>query len=187
MKMLRRDDRRERREERRTGNGVESGSTYYQMRQKMISIGDDYWIENNRGERVFKVDGKLLRVRQTLVLTDRQGRELAKIQERMLRVRDTMEVEGPDGQTIAKVKKALITPIRDRWTVNVKDGPDLDVKGNILDHEYTIGEGRDKVAEVSKKWFRLRDTYGVEIEPGQDEALILAIAICIDEMSHGGR
>ena len=35
------------------------------------------------------------------------------------------------------VKKALITPIRERWTVKIKDGPDLDVQGNILDHEYT--------------------------------------------------
>ena len=37
------------------------------MRQKLVSIGDDYWIENDQGERVFKVDGKALRVRQTLI------------------------------------------------------------------------------------------------------------------------
>ena len=60
----------------------------------------------------------------------------------------------------------------------------LEVKGNILDHEYSIGEGRDKVAEVSKKWFRLRDTYGVEIEPGQDDIVILAVTVCIDQMAH---
>jgi uncharacterized protein YxjI len=66
-------------------------------------------------------------------------------------------------------------------------GPDLEVKGNILDHEYTIGEGRDKVAEVSKKWFRLRDSYGVAIEAGQDDIVILAVAVCIDQMAHGGR
>jgi hypothetical protein len=64
------------------------------------------------------------------------------------------------------------------------NGPDLEVQGNILDHEYGIGEGRDKVAEVSKKWYRLRDSYGVAIDPGQDDALILAVAVCIDEMAH---
>ncbi len=85
------------------------------------------------------------------------------------------------------VKKALITPIRERWTVNVADGPDLEVQGNILDHEYTIGEGRDKVAEVSKKWFRVADTYGVQIEHGQNDVLILAVAVCIDEMAHPER
>ena len=163
------------------------GANHYQIRQKMISIGDDFWIENDRGEKVYKVDGKALRVRQTLILEDAHGNELYKIQERMLRVKDSMEIEDAHGQRAAMVKKALITPIRERWSVNVKGGPDLDVQGNILDHEYTIGEGRNKIAEVSKKWFRLRDTYGVEIDQGEDDALILAVAVVIDEMAHSGR
>ncbi len=176
----RREERREERQERRGGEG----KSRYQMREKLVSIGDDYWIENDRGEKVFKVDGKALRVRQTLIFEDRSGRELAKIQERMLRIKDSMEIEGPAGNQIAMVKKALIAPLRERWTVKIKGGPDLEVKGNILDHEYAIGEGRDKVAEVSKKWFRVRDTYGVEIEPGQDDILILAVTACIDQMAH---
>jgi uncharacterized protein YxjI len=185
--MLRRDDRQERREERREGGPGGSGKTHYQMRQKMFAIGDDFWIENDRGERVFKVDGKALRIRSTLVLEDRSGREVARIQERMLRVKDSMEIEDANGRRVGLVKKALITPIRDRWVVKIKDGPDLDVQGNILDHEYSIGEGRDKVAEVSKKWFRIRDSYGIEIEPGQDDAVILMICVAIDEMAHPSR
>jgi uncharacterized protein YxjI len=154
------------------------------MREKLVSIGDDFWIEDNRGQKVFKVDGKALRVRNTLKFEDRQGRELVKIQERMLRIKDSMEVEGPGGKRVAMVKKALISPIRDRFTVKIKDGPDLEVKGNILDHEYTIGEDRQKVAQVSKKWFRIRDTYGVEVAPGQDDIVILAVTVCIDQMAH---
>jgi len=157
------------------------------MRQKMVSIGDDFWIENEHGQKVFKVDGKALRIRDTLKFEDVHGNELCKIQERMLRVKDSMEIEGPGGERLAMVKKALITPLRDRWTVKIKNGPDLDVQGNILDHEYRIGEGRNKVAEVSKKWFRLRDTYGVEIAEGQDDILILAATVAIDMMAHPGR
>jgi uncharacterized protein YxjI len=152
------------------------------MREKIVSIGDDFWIENGAGQRVFKVDGKALRVRNTLNFEDAHGNVQCKIQERKLRVKDSMEVEGPDGGQVAMVKKALISPVRDRFTVKIKNGPDLEVKGNILDHEYTIGEGRDKVAEVSKKWFRVRDTYGVEVEPGQDDIVILAVTVCIDQM-----
>jgi uncharacterized protein YxjI len=154
------------------------------MRQKMVSIGDDFWIENEQGQKVFKINGKALRVRETLLFEDARGQELYKIQERKLRVKDSMEIEGPRGEQVAMVKKALITPVRERWVVKIKNGPDLEVKGNILDHEYSIGEGRDKVAEVSKKWFRLRDSYGVSIDPGQDDLLILAVAVCIDEMAH---
>ncbi len=88
---------------------------------------------------------------------------------------------------LAMVKKALIAPLRERWVVKMGDGPDLKVQGNILDHEYDIGEGRDKFAEVSKKWFRLRDTYGVQIEPGQNDIVLLAVTMTIDMMAHEGR
>jgi uncharacterized protein YxjI len=180
-------NRREERQDDRSLGRPGGGGVHYQMRQKMVSIGDDFWIENDQGQKVFKIDGKALRVRQTLLFEDAHGKELYKIQEKMLRIKDSMEVEGPNGEKVATVKKALITPVRERWTVKVKNGPDLDVQGNILDHEYSIGEGRDKIAEVSKKWFRLRDSYGVAIDPGQDDALILAVAVCIDEMAHGGK
>jgi uncharacterized protein YxjI len=183
--MIMRGRREERREERQTfGRGGDA--VQYQMRQKMVAIGDDFWIENSRGERAFKVDGKALRIRQTLIFEDARGQELCKIQERMLSIGDTMEIEGPNGEHLATVKKALISPLRERYHVKIGDGPDLEVQGNIVDHEYTIEEGGRKVAETSKRWFRLRDTYGVEIAPGQNDVLILATTVCIDEMSHRG-
>jgi len=154
------------------------------MRQKLVAIGDDFWIENEQGQRVFKVDGKALRVRQTLNFEDAQGHVLCQIQERKLRVKESMEIEDPNGGQMAMVKKALISPVRERWVAKIGNGPDLDVQGNILDHEYSIGEGRDKVAEISKKWFRVRDSYGVEVEPGQNDILILAITVAIDMMAH---
>jgi len=160
-------------------------STRYKIRQKLFSIGDDFWIENEEGKKVFKVDGKVLRIRKTLVFEDMNGKKLCQIQERLLTIKDTMVVEDADGRDLAVIKKALIAPFRDKWDVNVKNGPDLDVQGNILDHEYSIKQGRDKVAEISKKWFRLTDTYGVEIDPGQNDILILAVAIAIDMMAHG--
>jgi uncharacterized protein YxjI len=182
--MGRRQDRREERQEERQTFGRGGDATQYQMREKLLSIGDDFFIEDHRGRRVFHVDGKALRVRETLVFEDMAGNELCKIQERMLRVRDTMEVEGPDGQTLATVKKALFTPLRERFTVEVAGGPELEIQGNLVDHEYTIEAGGEKVAEVSKKWFRVADTYGVEIAPGQNDILLLAATVCVDQMTH---
>ena len=174
--------RREERREEREVFGRGGTANRYRMREKLVSFGNDFWIENEQGERVFKVDGKMLRVRDTLYFEDAQGRELCRIQERLLTVRDTMRVEGPNGEPMATIRKALIAPLRDRWVVKVGDGPDLNVQGNILNYEYTIGEGRNKVAEVSKKWFRIADTYGVQIEPSQNDILILAITVAIDMM-----
>jgi len=174
---------RKRRQERR----FDQEATRYQMRQRMISIGDDYTIENDRGEHVFKLDGKALRVRKTILFKDMDGHELCKIQERMLHVRDSMEIEGPDGNRIAMVHKAMITPLRERWLIDLADGPDLRAQGNFVDHEYTIEQDGTKVAEVSKRWFRARDTYGVEVAPGQDDILILATTAVIDTMAHPAR
>ena len=159
-------------------------STRYKIRQKMLSIGDDFWIEDQEGVRVFKVDGKALRLRKTLFFEDMNGNKLCKIQERLLAIKDTMAVEDPDGNQMAVIKKGLIAPLGDHWTVNVRGGPDLDVQGNILDHEYSVNERRRKIAEVSKKWLSLTDTYGVEIDDGQNAILILALAVAIDMMSH---
>jgi len=156
----------------------------YKIQQKLISIGDDFWIENHKGEKVYKVDGKALRIRKTLEFEDANGKKLAQIKERLLAIKDTMVIEDPKGKDIATVKKALISPLRDKWNVNVRGGNDLVVQGNILDLEYDIKQGRKKVAEVSKKWFTLTDTYGVEIEDGQNDILILAIAVAIDMMAH---
>lgn len=159
-------------------------SNRYKIRQKMISIGDDFWIENQEGRKVFKVDGKALRLRKTLIFEDVDGNKLCQIQERWLPIKETMAIDGPDGEEMAVVKKALITPLRDKWDVKVKNGPDLDVQGDILDREYSIKQGWNKIARVSKKWFRLTDTYGVEIDAGQNDILILAVAIAIDMMAH---
>ena len=160
-----------------------AGGTKYRMREKMFAIGDDFWIENDDGERVFKVNGKALRIRDTFVLETSSGEELFTIQEKKLSVRDKMEVER-DGTTIATIKKALFTPLRERFSIEVEGGEDMEAKGNIVDHEYEIERGGDKVAEVSKRWFRVRDTYGIEIAPEQEDALILAVTVCIDQMTH---
>jgi uncharacterized protein YxjI len=134
--------------------------TRYTMPEKMFAIGDDFWIETD-GERAFKVNGKALRIRDTLVLEGPSGEELSTIQEKKLSIRDKMEIER-DGKTVATIKKALVTPLRDRYSIEVEGGEDMEAKGNIVDHEFEIKRGGDKVAEVSKRWFRARDTYGVE-------------------------
>jgi uncharacterized protein YxjI len=161
--------------------------TRFMMKQRMFSIGQDFWIENDRGQKVFKIDGKAIRVRGTLIFEDAHGKKLLQIQERIARVRDTMNIENASGGTAAKVHNAMITPLRDRWQIDIPGGQNLSTQGNILHHEYRIERGRQTIATVSKKWFRVRDSYGVEIAPGEDAANILAITVVIDMMAHAGR
>ena len=161
----------------------DDGQRKFRMREKAFAIGDDFWVEDDEGNKVFKVDGKALRFRKTFVLQDPDHNDLAKIQEKKLTVRDTMVIEHAGIE--AKVRKRLIG-IRDRYLVEYDDGEKgYTAKGNFVDHEYEIEREGEKVAEISKKWFRVRDTYGVEVAPNQDAAMIIAIAVCIDEMARG--
>jgi uncharacterized protein YxjI len=160
----------------------EQGGTRYQMREKLFTIGDDFWVQTEGGERRFKVDGKALRVRSTFILESPSGEELFKIQEKELHIRDTMEIER-QGETVATIKKALITPLRDRFAIELEAGGELSAKGNIVDHEYEIERDGEKIAEISKRWVRVRDTYGIEVAPGANDALIVAAVVCIDEMA----
>jgi uncharacterized protein YxjI len=181
----RRARRQERRDARRPGRGggraTKQGWERYRMTQKLIAIGDDYDVENEAGERVFKVDGKALRVRNTLKMTDLESGDEYKIQERIARVRDTMTVQK-NGRKAATVHKAVITPIRDRFTVSIPGQPDVKVQGNILAHEYRMLRDGERVAEVSKTWFRVRDSYGVEVSPRMDAGLAIACTVALDMM-----
>jgi uncharacterized protein YxjI len=166
----------------RRGKDEVAGGSRYCMREKLLSIGDDYWIEDEAGNRAFRVDGKALRVRQTFVLEDAQGQQVAKIQERKLSLRDKMVIDR-GGNTAATVKKAIVG-MRDRFSIDVEGAGELHAKGNFVDHEYEVERDGNVVARISKRWFRVRDTYGVEVAPGEDDPLLLAVTVCIDALSH---
>src|SRR5262245_28421059 len=127
----------------------------YKMRQRLLSLGEDYVIEDSAGDLAFNVDGKLFRIRETFVITDRGGAEVATIRQKLLAIRETMNIER-GGEVIATVRKALIAPFRDKFLVDVNGGEDLVAQGNITEHEYAIKRGGETVAEVSKKWFSIR-------------------------------
>ena len=154
----------------------------FQMRQSMISIGDDYWIENGAGQRAYKVDGKAFRLRKTLVIEDTAGREVATLKEKLVSVRDVMTIER-GGQRLATVKKAMFTPLRERFDVEAENGVKYEVKGKITDHQYEFERDGNEVANVSKKWFRVRDTYGVSVQHLADVPLVLAVTVAVDALS----
>jgi uncharacterized protein YxjI len=109
--------------------------------------------------------------------------ELAVIDQKLLSFGPQYEIIR-DGRIVATVKKHLFTFFRHKFTVDVPGPDDLEAAGNFLDHEYTFERGGREVARVSKKWFRLSDTYGIDIDEGQDDVLILASAVVIDLVSH---
>jgi uncharacterized protein YxjI len=153
------------------------------MRQRILSWGDDFSIKDAVGNEAYYIDGKVFSFGNKLSIRDRDGVELARINQKLLSIGPQYEIAS-GGETVAVVKKHLFTPFRARFTVDVPGPDDLEAKGDFLDHEYVFERSGRVVARVSKKWFSLADTYAVDIEPGQNEVLVLAAAVVIDLVSH---
>jgi len=155
----------------------------YQMREHLFSFGDDFTVKDDAGRDVFFIDGKALSIGDKLVFQDMQGHELARIRERLLSIGKTYDIRLADGSTTT-IKKHLFTLFRAAFTVDVPGPNDLEATGSFLDHDYSFERAGRTVATVSKKWFSIRDTYGVDVAQGENDILILASAVVIDLCSH---
>jgi uncharacterized protein YxjI len=153
----------------------------FMMRERMFAIGEDYWIEDETGQRAFLVDGKALRLRQTFELKDAGGEVLTVIKKKMISVRDTMVVER-DGDAVAKVRKKLISPLRHRMTIELADGQEWTATGDIIEKNYEIESEQGVVARTSRKWFRIRESYGIEIDH-PDVPLVISVAVAVEELA----
>jgi len=151
----------------------------YVIRERFFSIGDDFDVLDEHGNKIFHVDGKVLSLRDKVVIEDLSGTEVASVHRQLVALRPTYEIRI-GGEKAAEVRKRLFTPFRDKFTIDVPGPEDLTMKGDLLDHEYVIErDGRD-VAAVSKRWLTIRDTYAVQVEAGEDALLIIASVLALD-------
>jgi uncharacterized protein YxjI len=151
----------------------------YVIREKFFGFGQDSDITDEHGRPVLRVDGKALSLRERLVLRDLDGREVAEVRRKMVSMRPAYEIEI-GGEEAARVKKKLFTPFVDRYTVDIPGPDDLELVGDLFDHDYTVRRREAVVATVSKAYFTMRDTYAVDIAPGENELLILAAVLALD-------
>ncbi|MBW5482672.1 LURP-one-related/scramblase family protein [Streptomyces bambusae] len=159
----------------------------YLVRDKMLAVGDDYWIEDEDGRHAFLVDGKALTLRDTLELKDPDGRVLITLREKFLGLRDAMTLER-DGRRLAVVRRKRLSLLRNHFRVTLAEGTELDVSGRILDREFKIEYAEEPLALVSRKWFRIRETYAVDIlREDADAALLLAVAVCVIRLAEKER
>jgi uncharacterized protein YxjI len=155
----------------------------YVMRQKLLAFGDDFTIKDEAGTDRFFVDGQVFTLGNKLSFQDMSGQELAFIKQKLLAWGQTYEIFR-NGELAALVKKSIFTFFHCEFSVDVPGPGDLMANGNFLEHEYVFTRGDEIVARVSKEWFAFADTYGVDINDGEDDVLILASTVVIDMACH---
>jgi uncharacterized protein YxjI len=158
----------------------------YLMKQKVFAWGDDFRIKDEAGEDVFFVDGRAFSIGKKLSFQDMSGHELAFIEQKLLSWGPTYEISR-DGRHVATVKKKHFTLFKAKFSIDVPGPDDLEAEGSFLEYNYRFNRGGSTVAEVSKRWFALRDTYGVEVAAGEDDVLILASTVVVDMVCHSDK
>jgi len=156
----------------------------YVLRQKILSFGDDFTIRDEAGNDAFVVDGKAFSFGDKLSFQDTAGRELAFIKQKLFNFSPTYEI-WRGGELAAVVKRELFSFFHHRFTVDVPGPDDLEAEGDFTDHEYEFRRGGRVVAVVSKRWFSWTDTYGIDVDDGEDDVLVLASAVVVDLACHG--
>lgn len=158
----------------------------YVMKERWLALGNDFSISDSNGREAFYVDGRAFSVGEKLSFQDSNRHEVAFIRQRLLAWGPTYEITR-DGQLVATVKKKLFTMLRHRFFVDVPGPNDIEAKGDFFEHEYEFLQQDRLVAQVSKKWISLTDSYAININEGVDEVLILACAVVIDLVCHEDR
>ena len=158
------------------------------VRDRILGFGDDYWIEDDRGNKVFLVDGKAIRLRDTFELKDTRGRVLIDIHQKMFALRDTMVIER-DGEPLATIRRKRLSLLRNHYRVSLADGRTvLDVSGKILDREFAVEYEGELLAVISRRWLSVRETYGVDVvRDDADPALLIAVAVCVIHLAEKER
>jgi uncharacterized protein YxjI len=155
----------------------------YLVQERLFSFTKDFWIEDEGGGQAFLVDGSGPFSREAFTLRDADGQLRALIRRKAFAWRETLRIEDGSGMVTASVRPAFAL-FKQRYEITLADGSQLQAEGNFTGKDFVIRgvDGGLAYGQMSRERWRMRDTYWVDVPHGQDAALIISIAICIDRI-----
>ena len=157
----------------------------FAVKQRLVSMGDDFDIRNEHGKKVYFVDGAAFSFVDNLIVKDMGKNEVCRIKKKMFTFIQTYTITKK-GQLLATVKKRPFT-FRTRFHLEIPGPGTYEIVGNLFRWDYAINRDGREVAKVSKKILAMSDSYGVEIKDDENPVVILAVAIVIDMVLHRGK
>jgi len=156
----------------------------YVIRQKVWSFTDRFSIKDEYENDRFFVESKFLTIGNKLYLEDAFGNQLFYIEQKLFKILPVYEIYS--GEQLFAVLKKKFSFLKPKVEID-QNGISYLISGNALAHEFSITRENTVVARVSKEWLAFSDTYGVDIVSGENEAFILSMVICIDQILHDNR
>lgn len=145
------------------------------IKQKLLSLAEQFKVKDAHGNDVYYVEGSFFKIPKTFTIYNMQDEEIARITKKVFAFLPKFIVEM-DGKQVITIQKDF-TFFRSRYTI---DAAGVEVRGNWWDMSFQVFQHGEKIGQVSKEWFTWGDSYKVEILKDEMETLIIALVIAID-------
>lgn len=153
------------------------------LKEKAFSLKERFNVTDEAERTLYTVEGKLFSWGHQLDITDVSGTHAAHIRQKVLTLLPRYFI-ACDGMEEMELKGHL-NIIHPHYTLETSDG-DWEVRGDFLQHEYTIKKGEEEIAAVTKKWFTWGDTYLLDVAEGKNAVPALAVMIALDCIAEDG-
>ncbi|CAF2099475.1 unnamed protein product [Rotaria magnacalcarata] len=158
---------------------------HYQVRGKLLSIGDHFKIKDQLGNDMFVVRSKILSIGDHMVLEDTIGNGLIKIRQVVLHLLPTFDIKsiarGEFSRSLAQIKQNF-TFFHKKFTIDSVYGKYVLEASDVMAHSFTLSKGNRNVAVISKYYLSATDSYDVEIDNNENQPFILALVIVINQI-----
>ena len=145
------------------------------VKQKVFSFRDSFTVKDEEGVDLYTVVGDFFSFPKALHIYDTAGAEVLKISRRLLTFLPRYQVFRGDVLTVEIAKEfSFFTP---KYYI---DGAPFTIEGDFLAHNYEVLRDGTPVASIGKEWFTWGDSYVIDMEPTEDELMMLSILIVID-------
>lgn len=148
------------------------------MKEKVFTLRANFSIKDENDMDVFFVKGKFLSFGHKATLMDSNEKELMYIEQKVLTFLPEYHVFDENHDEIGMLKKKL-TFFKPSYYITSNFG-EYEISGDVWSHAFTISKNGKVCAEVSKKWFSLSDTYGMDIKDDENVPFLIAMIIAID-------
>ncbi len=145
------------------------------MKERATSLRDKFYVSDEKGRKLYTVEGEFLSLGKKLHIYDNDRNELACVQQKLLTLLPKYVVTVDD-EEVAEITKEL-TVFKPSYKVK---GPGWTVDGDIWDHNYKVRKGFDVIISVRKALFGLSDSYQIDIRKEINPVMAIAVVLAID-------
>ena len=145
------------------------------LKQKVFSWKDKGTVKNEYGEDVYTIEGEVISFGKKLHIRDASGTEVAFVRQKVMSLLPRFFVEV-GGREVAEIVKKL-SFLKPKYVVN---GLGWDIIGDFFAHDYEVVKNGQALISIHKKWMTWGDTFEIDIAPGTDAVVALAVVLAID-------